>query len=415
MVHSDLLPAVREAIPDGVAVLCVKTPPEICETYGVRSSDATPPGCDEWESWIRRHEPLAQHSPAPRGSMFYTSGTTGRPKGVRRQPPSPETREAYADLRMAWFGHRSGMRTAMIGPMYHSVQSSYALAAVRAQGTAFLLPRFDAEQVLRLIHTERLTHLHLVPTMMKRLLDLPVEVRRQYDLASLEFVIHGAAPCPREIKRRMIEWWGPIIYEYYGTTEAGMISRSSSQEWIEREGTVGQPWQGRIVRIYDGDGKVLPPNTEGEIYTSLGLLPDFDYHNAQGARARIEREGLITNGDIGYLDEDGYLFLCDRKLDTIISGGVNIYPAEIEAALGTHPAVLDCAVFGIPDEEYGEAPAAAVQLRTDRPASADELRCFLLSRLANFKIPRRFEIRESLPRDDSGKIFKRFLRQPYWP
>lgn len=415
IVHSDLLRAIRGGIPDSVTVLCVPTPPEVCEVYGISSDRAASvDGYPEWEQWLQQHSISPEPSRSPRGSMIYTSGTTGFPKGVKKQPVSRESREAYADLRAQWFGHRQGMRTAMIGPMYHSVQATYALAAVRANGSVLLLPKFDAEEVLRLIDSEKITHLHLVPTMMNRLLHLPRSVREKYDPSSLEFVIHGAAPCPREIKRQMIEWWGPIIHEYYGTTEAGMVCRSSSEEWLLREGTVGKAWSGRTVRIYDNKGNLLPPNTEGEIYMSLGLVPNFTYHNAEGKRQEIERDGAITSGDIGYLDEDGYLFLCDRKHDLVISGGVNIYPAEIEAALSTHPAILDCAVFGIPDDDLGEVPAAAVQLRENYILSADELRIFLVARIATFKIPRRFDIRDSLPRDDSGKIFKRLLRAPYW-
>jgi len=414
IIHSDLLREFREIIPDEVFILVVTSPPEICAAYKVSPDNIEPyEHWFEWDGWLRQFAPLKER-PVPRGSMFYTSGTTGRPKGVKRQPPPPENVDAYGSLRVEWFGLRRGMRTAVIGPMYHSVQSSYAQAAVRAGGSVFLLPRFDAEEVLRLIDGEKLTHLNLVPTMMNRLLQLPQPVRQKYDVSSLEFVIHGAAPCPPDIKRQMIQWWGPVIYEYYGTTEAGMVSRSSSAEWLQRPGTVGKAWPGRTLRIYDADGNIAPPNTEGEIYMSLGLVPNFTYHNAPSQRAAIERDGLITNGDIGYLDADGYLFLCDRKYDVVISGGVNIYPAEIEAVLAMHPAVQDAAVFGIPDSEYGEAVAAMVQPVAGLKVSGDELRAFVRKKLANFKVPRLIEIIDFLPRDDSGKIFKRVLRDRYW-
>lgn len=414
VVHADLLRRFRDAIPEWVSVRCVPTPDELCSTYDVPPGAGEPPdGVIRWDRWLRGFDRHSGHA-APLGSMFYTSGTTGLPKGVKRAPPDPDHAPAYARLRGEWFGYREGLRTAMIGPMYHSVQSSYALAAVRSNGGVVLLPRFDAESVLRTIEELRLTHLHLVPTMMSRLLRLPASTRRRYDLSSLEFVIHGAAPCPRDVKRRMIEWWGPIIYEYYGTTEAGMVTRSSSEEWLEREGTVGKAWPGRTVRVYDAEGNVLPAHTEGEIYMSLGLVPDFTYHRADERRAEIERDGLITSGDVGYLDEQGYLFLCDRKSDVVITGGVNVYPAEVEAALSGHPDVLDCAVFGIPDEEYGEAVAAAVQLVASRLLSAKEIRDFLAARIASYKVPRHVRICESLPRDDSGKIFRRRLRDEHW-
>jgi len=415
VVHSDLLRNIREAVPDNVTVICVRTPPEVLEAQFV-PAEAAPPlaGYLEWESWIAQFAPLVQSPTSPRGTMVYTSGTTGLPKGVKREPVAAGNRRAYETLRQQWFGHRPGMRTAIIGPMYHSVQASYALASISANGTVFLLPRFDAERVLTLIEHERLTHLHLVPVMMNRLLQLPQAVREKYDLSSLEFVIHGAAPCAPDVKRRFIEWWGSIIHEYYGTSEAGMVSRCSSEEWLQREGTVGRPWPGRRIRIYDSQGRVLPPRVKGTVYMSLGLMPDFTYHNADEKRSAIERDGLITNGDIGYLDEDGYLFLCDRQHDVVISGGVNIYPAEIEAVLAMHPGVLDSAVFGIPDSEYGEALVAAVQPRDGHTLSTSELECFLKARLTNYKVPRRFEIGVSLPRDESGKIFKRLLRDPYW-
>jgi long-chain acyl-CoA synthetase len=413
IVHSDLWPAVRSVIPSSTNTVVVATPPEVCAAYGIAPEDAVPPaGMQEWESWLETRVPWTGHVRGLRGSMFYTSGTTGRPKAVRREPIAPEDRDAYARLRAEWFGFRPDMRTAMIGPLYHSVQSTYAYAALQI-GTVVLVPKFEAEDLLRLVEAHRLTHLHLVPTMMHRLMRLPASVRNRYDVSSLEFVIHGAAHCPADVKRQMIGWLGPIVHEYYGTSETGMVSRSNSHEWLAKEGTVGHPWPGRIVRVYDEEGRVLPPRAEGLIYMSLGMVPNFTYHNADARRTEIERDGLVTTGDIGYLDEDGYLFLCDRRHDVIVSGGVKIWPAEIESALSAHPDVADCAVFGIPHAEFGQVPAAAVELVPGGRGSADDLRAFLGSRLARFKLPRVIEISEGLPRDDSGKIFKRRLRDAY--
>ena len=413
VVHADLLPAVRAAIPPHIVVLVAETPRELREAYGVDDAAATiPAGAVAWDRWLVQWPPQANALGTSPGAMTYTSGTTGRPKAVRRMAISPDHRDAYARLRAEWFGHRPGLKTAVVGPLYHSVQATYAYSAFRTGGEVIMVPRFDAESLLRLIEAERLTHLHLVPTMMHRLLQLPKAVRDRYDLSSLEFVIHGAAPCPPSVKRAMIEWWGPIIYEYYGTSEAGMVSRASSREWLQRERTVGRPWPGRTVSIHAADGRALPPHTEGLIYMSLGSMPDFTYLGADALRASIECDGRITNGDVGYVDDDGYLFLCDRQHDVVISGGVNIWPAEIEAVLMTHPVVLDCAVFGIPDDEYGEVPAAAIQPR--HPVSADELRTYVRERIAPYKVPRHVEFHDALPRDDSGKIFKRLLRQPYW-
>ena len=413
IVHSDLLRAVQSVIPSSTTTIVVTTPPELCAAYGVSPAAAAPPaGLLEWESWLAALGPWTGQVRGLRGNMFYTSGTTGRPKAVRRDPIVAENRDAYARLRAEWFGFRADMRTAMIGPLYHSVQSTYAYAALQI-GTVILVPKFDAEGLLRLIEEHRLTHLHLVPTMMHRLMRLPASVRDRYDVSSLEFVIHGAAHCPADIKRQVIGWLGPIVHEYYGTSETGMVSRSSSHEWLAKEGTVGRPWPGRTVRVYDEDGRVLPPRAEGLIYMSLGMVPNFTYHNADARRTEIERDGLVTTGDIGYLDEDGYLFLCDRRHDMIVSGGVKIWPAEIEAVLSGHPDVADCAVFGVPHEEFGQVPAAAVELVPGCGGTADELRAFLGRRLARFKLPRAIEIREALPRDDSGKIYKRRLRDAY--
>lgn len=414
LIHADLFHRVRHVVPRGTTVLLAATPPEVCAAYDVPAALASPAdGLPEWDSWVTKWPAWTDDSRPLRGSMVYTSGTTGRPKAVRRDPIRLEDRDEYARLRAEWFGHRLGMRTAMIGPLYHSVQSTYAYSALQVGGTVLLTPKFDAEELLAMIARERLTHLHLVPTMMRRLVQLPEEVRRRADVSSLEFVIHGAAPCPPDVKRRLIEWWGPLIYEYYGTSETGMVTRSSSAEWRQREGTVGRPWPGRTVRIYDEAGRVLPANAEGLVYMSLGLVPNFTYHRADERRTAIGRDGLVTTGDVGYLDEDGYLFLCDRRQDVVISGGVKIWPAEIEAVLSTHDGVADCAVFAIPDTDFGQAVAALVQPMPGHNVSADELRAFLSARLARFKVPRVLELRGDLPRDDSGKIYKRLLRDAY--
>jgi long-chain acyl-CoA synthetase len=413
--HADLLQPLRQRLPDGPITVSVPTPPEIAAAYGIASASGTvPEGSLEWDTWTDVHDAMPQVAVASDATMSYTSGTTGRPKGVRRAAAEPAQRRALAELRQQWFGHRAGMRTAIVGPLYHSVQLSYATAALSAGGEVLLVPRFDAEGLLGLIAEHRLTHLQLVPVMMRRLLQLPAEVKGRYDLSSLEFVVHGAAPCPPEVKRQMIEWWGPIFHEHYGTTEAGLVCRASSAEWLQRPGTVGRPWPGRVVRVYDEQGAVLPPNAAGEVYMSLGSLPDFTYHNSPAERAAVTRDGLVTNGDVGYLDDDGYLYLCDRKRDVVITGGVNVYPAEVEAVLAGHPAVADCAVFGVPDAEFGEALTAVVQLQHGVEVTSSELKSFVSGRLASYKVPRQIEARGSLPRDDSGKVFKRLLRDPYW-
>jgi long-chain acyl-CoA synthetase len=305
-------------------------------------------------------------------------------------------------------------RTVVTGPMYHSAPNAYGLWAARNGGFCVLQPRFDPEGLLQLIERYRITHLHMVPTMFVRLLKLPDETRQKYDLSSLEFVVHAAAPCPPAIKRKMIEWWGPVINEYYGATEMGAVVFHTSEEALLKPGTVGRPIKGGIVRIYDERGQPAGPNQIGEVYLRIEGFPDFTYNGLDEKRREIERDGLVTAGDVGYQDEDGYLFLCDRKRDMVISGGVNIYPAEIEAALIAMPGVHDVAVFGIPDDEYGESLCAYIEPEPDVELDADQVRIFMSGKLADYKTPKIIEFRSDLPREDSGKIFKRKLRDPYW-
>jgi long-chain acyl-CoA synthetase len=274
-----------------------------------------------------------------------------------------------------------------------------------------LMPRFDAEEFLALVERHRIDTTFIVPTMMVRLLQLPEAVRRRYDLSSLRQATHAAAPCPPEIKRAMIEWWGPVLHEFYGATDLGAPSACDSHQWLRKPGTVGPPIDGAVVRIIGDDGRECPPGVPGEIFAACAL-PDFTYHNRDHERREVERAGLISVGDVGWLDADGWLFLCDRKRDMVISGGVNIYPAEIEAVLIGVPGVLDCAVFGIPDAEYGEALCAAVRAAPGTTEAA--LRAALRVQLADYKLPRVFEFHDELPRDDSGKLLKRQLREPHW-
>jgi long-chain acyl-CoA synthetase len=233
-------------------------------------------------------------------------------------------------------------------------------------------------------------------------------------LNSMKFVASTGSPCPPDVKRAMIDWWGPVINEGYASSETGFITICSSQEALARPGTAGRLLPESEVRILDDDGRALPPFTPGTIYCRNNKYPDFEYVNRPDARREMQRDGLNTVGDVGYLDNDGYLFLCDRKADMVISGGVNIYPAEIEAALITMPGIADCAVFGIPDAEFGEALAAHVQPHGDAALERDDIRAFLRARIADYKVPRVIEFADELPREESGKIFKRKLREPYW-
>lgn len=416
VIHSDLLPPILSSIPDGVTVVVVPTPDEIAAAYGVSAEVALPDGAVLWSDFIADREPWTDLPPASRGTMIYTSGTTGNPKGVRRDPMDEAAQALTTRMVFEGFGvpeDSTGIRCAMTGPMYHSAPNAYGLAAARGGGTIHLQPRFDAEDLLRMIDELKLTHMHVVPTMFVRLLRLPAEVRAKYDVSSLMHVIHGAAPCPPDVKRQMIEWWGPVIYEYYGSTENGIVTVVTSEMALSKHGTVGKPIAGNVIRILDDDGKDLPPGEIGEVYIWRPNRTDFTYNKRDAARKEMEIDGFLTNGDMGWLDADGCLFLADRKNDMVISGGVNIYPAEIEKVLIGCPGVRDCAVFGIPDAEFGESLAAHIEV-TDPALAPEDVQAYLREHLAKFKVPRKIVVDEALPREDSGKIFKRKIREPYW-
>jgi long-chain acyl-CoA synthetase len=417
LAHSDLLPQVAAAVPESVPLLVVSTPPEIAAAYGIPAEQCrVPAGARLWDEWLASFATMPDGALGAISSMIYTSGTTGHPKGVKRLNLGPEFAEKIALIAREVFGFVPGraIRTVITGPLYHTAPNGYGLIAAREGGLAILQPRFDAEQLLELIERYRITHLHMVPTMFVRLLRLPEAVRRRYDLSSLEWVAHGAAPCSVEVKLAMIDWWGPIITEYYGGTETGVVTFHTAEEALHKPGTVGRPFSGATVRIYGDDGWELSPCQIGEVYVWLHGMPDFTYHGLPQKRREIERDGLVSVGDLGYLDQDGYLFLCDRKHHMVISGGVNIYPAEIEAALLAFPGVHDCAVFGIPHEEFGETLCAHIEPEPGDTLDEALIRAFLRERLAGFKVPRLIRFETNLPREDSGKIMKRKLRDPYW-
>jgi long-chain acyl-CoA synthetase len=366
-------------------------------------------------------EPLRDASPAhngpaaaPRGAMFYTSGTTGRPKGILRHAFTPAQAAANAAMRRLAYGAEPGMRALLNAPWYHSAPNGYALGIAQDSGTLYVEDRFDAERTLQLIHEHRLTHAYLVPTMYVRLLALPAATRQRYDVSSMRFVSSTGSPCAPHVKRAMVDWWGPVINECYGASELGYMTLLTSQQALRKPGSAGLPMDGVVMKILDEQGQQLPTGTAGLIYIHQPATPDFGYVGNAQARAQMEREGLKTMGDVGYLDEDGFLFIVDRQADMVISGGVNIYPVEIEHVLQGMPGVADCAVFGIPNDEFGEALAAAVQPAAGATLSADEVRSWLRERISGFKVPKVVALHEQLPREDTGKIFKRRLRDPYW-
>ena len=410
--HADLLPQIRDGLPSDIRLLIVTTPAEIAAAFNIAPAlTQVPDGMTDWDRWRDGHA-ASQEPPIGSAPMFYTSGTTGLPKGVRRKPMKPEQQAASARVGTIAYGIRADDDQVILmnGPMYHSAPNSYGMLAFRNGCKIVLEPRFDPEDMLQLIARHGVTHMHMVPTMFVRLLRLPDEVKQRYDLSSLHFIVHGAAPCPPQVKRAMIDWWGSVVHEYFGSTETGIPVWHSAEEALAKPGTVGRAIEGGIVRIFRPDGELCGVNEPGEIFMRQIATSDFDYHGKAEARAEAGRDGLVSVGDVGYLDEDGYLFLCDRKRDMVISGGVNIYPAEIENTLIGMDGVRDCAVFGIPDDEFGERLFACIELEPKAALSSAAVQDFLRGRLANFKVPKDIQFLDTLPREASGKIFKRKLR-----
>ncbi len=345
------------------------------------------------------------------GTMLYTSGTTGRPKGVYR--PSPATPVL---VNLYGYNEEGGDRHLCTGPLYHAAPLAFSLSQPLSFGaTVVLMESFDAREALRLIDEHEVTHTHMVPTMFHRLLSLPHDVRTAFQHRSLRFILHGAAPCPVPVKARIIEWMGPIVWEYYAATE-GVGSFVDSATWLERPGTVGRPYGVDQVIIGDEDGTRLGPGEIGLVYILSPAAQRFQYFKDEDKTASVFRGDYFTLGDVGYLDEDGFLFLTDRSANLIISGGVNIYPAEIDAVLLEHPAVADAATIGVANEEWGEEVLAVIELQPGIEPSdelAGELLVFCRDHLAHFKCPRRVEFIDVLPRQDNGKIYKRLLRDQY--
>jgi long-chain acyl-CoA synthetase len=351
--------------------------------------------------------------------MQYTSGTTGRPKAVQRTLPSfdPETWvQVFSGNLLRYDIEPGGDAVHLVtSPMYHMSPLSFGFFSSHFEHPVVLMEKWDAEEALRLIQRYRVTDTAMVPTQLHRLMQLPEDVRATYDVSSLRQVIHAAAPCPIELKRNLFDWLGPVIYEFYGATEGGG-TLAKPQDWLRHPGTVGRPWQGADVKILDDEGNEVPAGTVGTVYMKL-MGGDFRY-KGDDEKTDANRHGdFFTVGDMGELDENGFLYLRDRKIDMIISGGVNIYPAEVEAALLSHRAVGDAAVFGIPDREWGEQVKAVVETAPGHVASqelAEELLAHCGSQLARYKCPRSIEFTEAMPRDPNGKLYKRRLRDPYW-
>ena len=352
--------------------------------------------------------------------MFYTSGTTGKPKGVRRamMQVDPDMAATMMTMLLMLFGiEPEGGNVHFCGsPLYHTAVMNWSSSSLHYGHTVVLHENWDAEKMLHAVEHYQITTAHVVPTQMVRLHKLPAEIRAAYKVSSMRHMLHTAAPCPPDVKLDIIDWWGPCVYEYYASTEGGG-TLVNSEDWLKYPGTVGRPWPTADIKIFDDQGHEKPAGEQGTIYMLMSELSRFEY---KGDKEKTEKDRFgdyFTAGDIGYLNDQGFLFLCDRKIDMIISGGANIYPAEIENILITHPSVADCSVFGIPNDEWGEEVKAAVQLTPTVQQSAqlhDEILAYCAERLAKMKLPKSIDYMEALPRDPNGKLYKRKLRDPYW-
>jgi long-chain acyl-CoA synthetase len=352
--------------------------------------------------------------------MFYTSGTTGKPKGVRRKVPtvSPDQAATNFTMFLSLFGieaendnvHYCG------SPLYHTAAMNWSTNSLHMGHAVVMHDKWDAERMLQAIDKYRVTTAHVVPTQLVRLLKLPEDLRAKYDVSSMRHLLHTAAPCSPDVKRTIINWFGPCVYEYYASTEGGGAI-CNSQEWLDNPGTVGKAWYGADIKILDDEGNEVATGEKGGVYMLMPEISRFEYKGDKAKTEKERRGDYFTAGDVGYLNENGFLFLCDRKIDMIISGGANIYPAEIENVLILHPSVADCAVFGIPNDDWGEEIKAVIQPVEgveSGTALTEDILSFCADRLAKMKWPKSIDYMEQLPRDPNGKLYKRRLRDPYW-
>jgi acyl-CoA synthetase (AMP-forming)/AMP-acid ligase II len=406
-----------EALREVAAQLPVRCPKVERWLFHTPPGAAPPEGYESYADAVDGYP--SEHVPGERlgSAMLYSSGTTGRPKGIMRPLPGIDPTiplPVYELVGKLVYKLRPGSVLLQPGPLYHAGPQSTTAITLRLGGTTVVMERFDARRFLELIEQYSVTNTIVVPTMMSRVLALPPEVREAVDLSTLEALVHGAAPCPQSVKRQMIDWLGPIVYEYYGATEAIGGCTATSQEWLERPGTVGRPYMGELV-IRDDDGAEVPPGTPGQVWFRGNTNFVYWADDAKTAAGRTGDGTTSTTGDIGYVDDDGYLYLTDRTAFMIISGGVNVYPQEVENVLADHPDVADVAVLGVPNEDLGEEVKAVVALRRGVPEDGAERRLveYCRARLSKIKVPRSVDFVEEVPRLATGKLNKRLLRERY--
>ena len=419
IIHRDLITKVK--VKNCNYLVVGVTPPKALQlAYKTDSQEIVKTGnIPEWSLLRDTMIPIVNDT-YMRPMMRYTSGSTGKPKGIIRvkKPNKNGPIDYYKTLRFTateMFSFTPGAHFMTAAPLYHSGPSTLsAMAMAMEEMSMTILPRFDPIKFLEAIENYRVTHIYLVPTMMIRLLKLPKKIRQKYDISSVKFCVSTGSPWPHDVKVSMIDWWGPVFWETYGASELGFLTLASSQESVDRPGTVGRIQLGGSIKIYDTNKTELPMGQVGDIYIKTEAFGQFHYSNDFDSNQKLEIDGYISVGDMGWVDSEGYLFVTDRKKDMIISGGVNIFPVEIEEILFKAPFIADVAVFGAPDPEFGEQIVAAIQPVVSWTGNEAEVLTWLEGKLANFKHPKIISFHKTLPREDSGKIFKTRLRMPYW-
>ena len=413
--HKDLIHPLEKQNLSDVLFAIFPTPPEVAESYQLDlhiQSQSAAISLDI-ELALQTTSPIDSVPKPFRGMFAYTSGSTGRPKGIKRKADDStgDKYAVYKGLSHTLMQLTANDRFYVAAPIYHSAPNTLSLCTLAASDVdIYISTKFDPEHFLAAIDKYKITHIYIVPTMMIRLLKLPQTIREQYDLSSLKYALSTGSACPSDIKKAMIDWFGPIFYESYGASEIGFMTLISSSEAIQKPGSVGKVVAGGAIKILDENRQELGPLQSGLIYVDLPMFGEFDYTNFDDDSSAYTYQSYISVGDIGFLDEDGYLFINDRQKDMIISGGANIFPLEIESVLIQMDDIVDCAIFGAPDPEFGEMVVAAVQCKPTKNITLAQMHNFLDGKLARFKFPRKLDIHERLPREDSGKIFKQKLR-----